>query len=504
MTSGVKLSLQQRQEIAIGRGVELIEYNKDPAKSKFKDKEFGIFLMRWKNFYYGNQDHPLRVKAKREATNLKLYGVKNSGGTIESLTKARATSKKRYGVEHPQALKVFKDRAKATMLLRYGVDNPLKSATIASKARQTIRLRYGVDNIAHIPGAQDKRKKTCKERYGHEQVLQSPLVQVKISQTNLTKYGHKRPQLAKALWVYDELRASGKLLVSKTENEIRKWVEHLTGESWPSVRLLENGGELDMYCDKKKFAIEYCGLHWHNEQSPNPRGRNYHSNKLRESNALGIRLITIFEDEWISRKDQVKGYLKSALGLNKTKLNARSLTVKKISKKEAFAFLNQNHIQGAACGSVLFFALITSSNEIVSCMSFGRHPRQGHNNVSVLDRYSVLNGVSIRGGASKLFAAARKEIVGKIISWSDNRWSNGNLYVTLGFKCEAELPPDYSYVDDSKRSKAVRLSKQSQRKSKTGCPDGMTEVEFATSRKLYRIWDCGKKRWVLMSNTSEA
>ena len=41
----------------------------------------------------------------------------------------------------------------------------------------------------------------------------------------------------------------------------------------------------------------------------------------------------------------------------------------------------------------------------------------------------------------------------------------------------------------------TRLSKQSQSKRNSGCPKGMTELEWANSRGLSRIWDCGKTRW---------
>ena len=82
----------------------------------------------------------------------------------------------------------------------------------------------------------------------------------------------------------------------------------------------------------------------------------------------------------------------------------------------------------------------------------------------------------------------------EIISWSDNRWSVGSVYRKLGFVLAEELKPDYSYVDLKRPHR--RISKQSQQKKKTGCPQGMTELEWANQRGLSRIWDCGKKRWL--------
>ena len=40
------------------------------------------------------------------------------------------------------------------------------------------------------------------------------------------------------------------------------------------------------------------------------------------------------------------------------------------------------------------------------------------------------------------------------------------------------------------------MSKQSQKKSNTGCQN-MTEHQWALEHGLARIWDCGKKRWII-------
>ena len=84
-----------------------------------------------------------------------------------------------------------------------------------------------------------------------------------------------------------------------------------------------------------------------------------------------------------------------------------------------------------------------------------------------------------------------------MISFSDNRLSDGKVYEAMGFYLEKEHRPDYFYVD---LSSGKRLSKQSQKKSSSGCPKGMTESEWAASRNLSRFWDKGKKRWVFPLN----
>jgi hypothetical protein len=64
-----------------------------------------------------------------------------------------------------------------------------------------------------------------------------------------------------------------------------------------------------------------------------------------------------------------------------------------------------------------------------------------------------------------------------------------------GFIMDKELAPDYSYVNLNKRFE--RVSKQSMKKSNNGCPKEITEKQWAEKHGFVRIWDCGKKRWVL-------
>ena len=64
-----------------------------------------------------------------------------------------------------------------------------------------------------------------------------------------------------------------------------------------------NKCELDIYVESKKIAFEYCGLHWHGELLGGPGVRYRHLEKLEACSALGIALITIFADEWLTRQD---------------------------------------------------------------------------------------------------------------------------------------------------------------------------------------------------------
>jgi hypothetical protein len=205
----------------------------------------------------------------------------------------------------------------------------------------------------------------------------------------------------------------------------------------------------------------------------------------------------VVQDEWIHREKQVLNFLKSVVGYYENKIFARETIFKQINREESKRFLEENHIQSFARLSKYFFGLY-HNDTLVSVMTFGKHHRQGQHDL-ILDRFAVKDNYSIPGAASKLFKNACKYLPkGRIISWSDNRWSQGNVYKKIGFFLEKELPPDYSYVP-KKNSNRKRISKQSQQKKKTNCPKDMKEKEWALFRGLSKIWDCGKKRWVFFN-----
>ena len=110
----------------------------------------------------------------------------------------------------------------------------------------------------------------------------------------------------------------------------------------------------------------------------------------------------------------------------------------------------------------------------------------------VINRLGFKTGIQIIGGVQRLLHYA-KQNYNKIITWSDNRWSTGKIYEKAGFVMEKNMNADYSYFDNKK---VYRIPTQSMQKKKIGCPDHMTEHEFTLSKGIYRIYDCGKKRWV--------
>lgn len=252
-----------------------------------------------------------------------------------------------------------------------------------------------------------------------------------------------------------------------------------------------NGKELDFYFPEQNLAVELCGLYWHSEEF---KPKKYHINKLNLCEKEGVKLITIFEDEWNNRRVQVKSFIKSALNLNSIRIGARQCELRSLSKETYKTFMNNTHIQGYTPANIrvgLYY-----KGELVGAMGVGKHHRSVDK--TVLNRLAFKENTTVAGGTSKMLKEVRKRLAKQktynLITWSDNRWSSGKVYKKAGFELTENLPEDYSYVY---KSRSARKSKQSLTKArlKELGAKGKTEKEMAKSLNLLRIWDCGKKRW---------
>ena len=138
--------------------------------------------------------------------------------------------------------------------------------------------------------------------------------------------------------------------ISKSELEIQEFISSLNIEFEISNRyILSDNKELDIFIPSKNVAIEFNGLYWHNELH---KSNNYHLQKTKECQEKGIRLIHVFEDEWIIKQGIVKSRLSNILGVTQFHTYARKCTLRNISSSEAKLFLDKHHIQGYCNSSI--------------------------------------------------------------------------------------------------------------------------------------------------------
>lgn len=260
--------------------------------------------------------------------------------------------------------------------------------------------------------------------------------------------------------------------------------------------------EIDIWMPERKLAIEYCGLYWHGEELNREEARAAHVRKWKLCQEKGVRLVTIFEDEWLTKRVVVEGFLRSILNAPSIKIGARKLFVKEVDYKTAKSFL-EYHLQGAAGG---FSLGLWDKDKLIAVAVFAKpnasRARNDKDGTWELARYCVHPQYRVMGGLSKLIAAfkvAHPEAQ-SLLSYSDNRWSEGGIYKATGFEMEAVNPPSYWYFKS--HTQGPRFHRYKYRKSealKLFGGEG-TEWEINSRNGLDRIWDCGTTRWRLNLN----
>jgi hypothetical protein len=69
--------------------------------------------------------------------------------------------------------------------------------------------------------------------------------------------------------------------------------------------------ELDIFIPEKNLAIEYCGLYWHSDIKG--KSKDYHLNKYTMCMDKGVRLLTVFEDEYLTSSQEVLNRIREVI-----------------------------------------------------------------------------------------------------------------------------------------------------------------------------------------------
>ena len=145
--------------------------------------------------------------------------------------------------------------------------------------------------------------------------------------------------------------------------------------------------------------------------------------------------------------------LRHKLVCTENKVYARKCDI--IELDEDKEFLNQYHIQ-ASCSSSIKLGL-KHENELVAVMSFGKSRFNKQYDWELL-RYASKDCVI--GGAGKLLAYFRKKYVNtSIISYCDLRYSNGDLYKSIGFKFSHISDPSFRYYNETESLSRYQVMK---------------------------------------------
>jgi hypothetical protein len=460
-----------------------------------------------------------QINQKRAATNLEKYGVPNAGQTqyarqqfsnwyadpenvSQLLDRVRETNREKYGVENCKSLPEVEQKIIATCLSRYGVTNVSQIPSVKAKLRARTAnykltkhlLSKGYDKfVRYVEENYNFFLVTTFEEYqGCDSGQVFEFVCLSCGDIKHTKFNYG-PGLSCNI-CNPRLPA----YTSKEEQQVFDFVTQELGIiGYQSDKSLINPYELDMVFPQHKIAIEYCGLYWHSELSSN-KHKNYHRDKMIKCQQAGYRLITIFSDEWLTKNHIVRTKLAHLFSKNSRKYHARKLLVDTVSAEQAKQFLNQYHLQGTSSAKINLG--LFNDGQLVALMTFsnGRAALNTKSNAHVYELVRfVTDGASVAGGASKLLSYFIKTYQpNEIFSYSDCRWSQGQVYETIGFAAAGKPTIGYWYVDDY-RTRIHRYNFTKNQLIKSGNDPGLTEWEIVSNLGYDRIWDCGHQKYIM-------
>ena len=279
---------------------------------------------------------------------------------------------------------------------------------------------------------------------------------------------------------------------SKGELECRNFIRSL-GFHCDSYRF-DKTYEIDCYVSSMNFGVEYCGEYWH-QYDVHKKNKTYHKDKTEFFLGKGIRLMTIYENEWKNKKDLLKSMIKTRLGIVETKIFARKCVVTKITdKKLADEFHMFNHISGKTTSSLNYG--LYHEGKLVSVLSMIRS-RFDKNYEYEISRFSSLRDHVVVGGLSRLFKAFCEDANPvSCMTYADMRFGEGKSYAKIGFIPEGTTAPNYHYFHSKVGVMESRMKYQ-KKKLQTMPEYDVTKTEFQIMNDAgyYILFDCGNRKY---------
>lgn len=417
---------------------------------------------------------------KREKTTLEKYGVTNNAQTETAL------------VAHSL---FYTDRSKV--------------AVITARIKDTKQNKHGDPNFNN----RKKCEETCLQKYGFKNTWsltdskQNPFLTIlrdkDLLRTLFPKYSVKELSEkynlhAQTIYYYLNLHGFRELYQSTFEQEIVYFLKELGISNIVTNTRKLIGKELDIFLPDFNLAIEYNGEYWHHDKVPHITST-YHYDKFKKCEENGITLFTIFGNSWSSKKAIWKEKIKNQINLKQTdKIGARQTKIIQLKPAETKDFLDKNHVQGYCVAQYCYG--LTYNDVIVALMTFSKN-RIGIGKDRGIGTYELVRYAtsrSVMGGASKLlkmFIVDHTPI--QIVSYSDNQYSIGAMYVKLGFTMEKDNKAGYWYYDPVKKISYHRYKFAKHTLVKAGHDPSKTEKIIMDELGYLRIWNCGTRTWIM-------
>lgn len=425
---------------------------------------------------YTLQSPELVVKVK--ATNLRVHGVENAIRADEVQAKVRATNFTKYGDE----TYTNTDDFKAKLLVFNSNRTDEYNSLTFNKTRATTAERCGRYNIKMIDYSDQTIARLDDKDWLFEMTVTRKIPVYILARDYLEGYDDS------SLW-----KIIRKLGIEPVHDKYRSNAEQEIADILIGSNLLLNSTsiihpfEIDIFDVDSRLAIEYCGLYWHSDIK---KDKGYHRRKYDLCKQQGIRLITIFEDEWLHNKSLISSKLLHILGRSEQqRVFARKTSVTNVTIADKALFFDVNHIQGNGPSSINLG--LSYEDRVVAIMGVIKN-RDGS---FILNRYAT--SCNVVGGFSKLLKFFENQYgAQKIISFADLRWSEGHLYDNTGFTLDKELKPDYYWVKGNYRFHKFNFRHAGMKIKLQNYDATLSEDVNMRNHGYRKMFDCGKLRYV--------
>jgi len=427
-------------------------------------------------------EYPFQSEAIRQRA--KESFVKNHGYTNDMAIARKAFSDQNNDL-NPFQVNVIQSKIKSTLIDKYGVDHPMKSLVFLTKSQNTLFKNHGRNNPAHI-NHNDQ---------AYALLMDMESLKKELETNSLTSISEKYKINKEVLYSYHD-RYGFTILKRETksryEEEISSILDNLQIQYKRNYTQLCYPRHVDFFIPSHDIAIEFNGLYWHSEKSGS-KMPDYHATKTKQCMDRGVQLLTIFEDEWVSKHQIIVNHIKHLCGKTNSVVGARKISISNEKyTPELKEFVDQYHIQGKL--------------DAVSQSYVGRHDgkivavlllKKVSGTTYDIARFCTDMANSYPGLFSKFlkYITTTLEIT-KFTTIADLRWSKGDVYLKTGFTIEKNLLPDYQYTDYITREHKFNYRKEIIKKKYNVDITGKTEKQLMFELKFDRIWDCGKIKFV--------
>lgn len=493
--------------------------------------------------------HRQEVKNKLAQTNLERYGSACVFAVDEVKNKIKQTNLERYGVDNPNKNEDIREKIKKTNLERYGAEHALQNKEILGKVQTTNIKKYGNVCSLHGKEQEEKAKKTNLERYGAEFVGASKEIINKVSLSRkegsfekLLEWGNLgtlEPLFSKEEYLKEgskgiykfRCKTCGQIFLgelkqglkpvcpkcfpktegtSNQEREVDEFVSSLyKGAINYNYRKLikpDNNEvrELDIYLPDEKFAIEYDGVYFHTESQG--KDKNYHLDKTKACENLGINLLHIFSDEWVdvTKKQIIKSLIRDYLKTYEYSIKAEDCEIKEVQKEEAEDFTNNNYIFGY--NDSTYNIGLYYKGEIVSLLGI-INPTiksiRGKDGLRLIVDWQIQYfcnkiNINVENAFKILLDYFRNNHKGSIIGFVNRAKFNGNIFREYGFEELDPTEPKLFYTKYGYKRYSLNTIR-TKFKNELNDPkySNLNENEIMQLQGYDRIWDCGNWKFYL-------